>query len=64
MIGLIEDHNLPTGYRFVIVEYVVVGLLLGLGTWRPGPGQAPILESVSGSWAVFGPLLRSRLLAT
>ncbi len=29
MIGIIEEHNLLSGYRFVIVEYVVVGLLLG-----------------------------------
>ena len=30
MIRVIEEHNLLTGYRFVIVEYVLVGLLLGL----------------------------------
>lgn len=30
MIAIIEEHNLLTGYRFVIVEYLLVGLLLGV----------------------------------
>ena len=30
MISIIEEHNLLTGYRFVIVEYLLVGLLVGL----------------------------------
>lgn len=42
MIGLIEEHNLLSGYRFVIIEYVVVGLLLGLlGTWYASVGRQP-----------------------
>jgi hypothetical protein len=30
MIAIFEEHNPLTGYRFVIVEYLLVGLLLGL----------------------------------
>ena len=34
MIGIIDEHNRLSGYRFVIVEYLLVGLLLGLlGVW-------------------------------
>jgi hypothetical protein len=40
VIGIIEEHNLLTGYRFVIVEYVVVGLVLGLlGAWYATVGR-------------------------
>lgn len=40
MIALIEEHNLLTGYRFVIVEYLLVGLLLGLlGGWYAAAGR-------------------------
>lgn len=41
MIALIEEHNLLTGYRFVILEYLLVGLLFGLlGTWYAAAGRA------------------------
>jgi sulfite exporter TauE/SafE len=30
MTDIVREHNLLTGHRFVIVEYAVVGLLLGL----------------------------------
>jgi hypothetical protein len=30
MIGIVREHNLLTGYRFVIVEYAVVAVVLGL----------------------------------
>lgn len=41
MIAIIEEHNLLTGYRFVIVEYLLVGLLLGLlGGWYAIAGRA------------------------
>lgn len=40
MIRIIEEHNLLSGYRFVIVEYVLVGLLLGLlGAWYVSVGR-------------------------
>ena len=40
MIAIIEEHNLLTGYRFVIVEYLLVGLLLGLlGAWYATAGR-------------------------
>jgi hypothetical protein len=40
MIAIIEEHNLLTGYRFVIVEYLLVGLLLGLlGSWYAAVGR-------------------------
>jgi sulfite exporter TauE/SafE len=40
MIGLIEEHNVLTGYRFVIVEYVLTGLVLGLfGAWELAVGR-------------------------
>ena len=29
MIGIIREHNLLTGYRFVLVEYLTVSLLFG-----------------------------------
>ncbi len=29
MIGIIDEHNLLTGYRLVIFEYLLVGLLFG-----------------------------------
>ena len=42
MIAIIEEHNLLTGYRFVIIEYLVVGLLLGLlGSWYATVGRLP-----------------------
>src|SRR6476659_7073195 len=41
MIGSIEVHNLLTGYRFVIIEYLLVGVLLGLlGGWYAAVGRA------------------------
>jgi hypothetical protein len=40
VIALIEEHNLLTGYRFVIVEYLAVGLLVGLlGGWYAAAGR-------------------------
>ena len=40
MIAIIEEHNLLTGYRFVIVEYLLVGLLLALlGGWYAAVGR-------------------------
>lgn len=34
MIGIVEEHNLLSGHRFVILEYAAVALLLGLiGAW-------------------------------
>ena len=40
MISIIEEHNLLTGYRFVIVEYLLVGLLVGLlGSWYAVAGR-------------------------
>lgn len=40
MIAIIEEHNLLTGYRFVIVEYLLVGLALGLlGGWYAAAGR-------------------------
>ena len=40
MIPFIEEHNLLTGYRFVIVEYLLVGLLVGLlGSWYAVVGR-------------------------
>ena len=40
MIAIIEEHNLLTGYRFVIIEYLLVGLLLGLlGSWYVAVGR-------------------------
>ena len=44
MTGIIREHNVLTGYRFVIVEYAGVGLLLGLlGTYYLAVGR--LLES-------------------
>ena len=40
MIAIIEEHNLLTGFRFVIVEYLLVGLALGLlGSWYAAVGR-------------------------
>jgi hypothetical protein len=40
MIRIIEEHNVLTGHRFVIVEYVLVGLVLGmLGVWYAAVGR-------------------------
>jgi hypothetical protein len=39
--GIIEEHNLLSGYRLVVVEYLVVGLALGLlGAWYASVGRA------------------------
>ena len=40
MIGVVEEHNRLTGYRFVIVEYVTVGAVFGLlGGWYVVAGR-------------------------
>lgn len=40
MIGIIREHNLLTGYRFVLVEYLVVSLLFGtLGAYYLAVGR-------------------------
>jgi sulfite exporter TauE/SafE len=40
MIAIIEEHNLLNGFRFAILEYLLVGLLLGLlGGWYASVGR-------------------------
>ena len=65
MISIIEEHNLLTGYRFVIVEYLLVGLLVGLlGSWYAVVGRpldAAIWLGVSVNSAVIVLLADAKL---
>ena len=65
MIAVVEEHNRLTGYRFVIVEYGMVGAVFGvLGGWYIVAGSALdaiIWLGISANCAVVALLAEAQL---